>query len=414
MKRVYRFFGSMKFGMILLVLVMLCSLAGSLIPQQEQAMTYVRAYGSSVASIFLYIGLNDVFHTWYFYLLLLMLCINLFLCSLLRFPQTLRSFDRLKRQAMDASHGQLLIPGGTDKIRSWLKQQHFTEEQTENGSLFSKNRIGTLGSFLTHLSILIILIFGGLVLMTPQISDQTVMPGDALTLSDGTVIHCMDFHIQNEEGRLDYASLLRAVSADGQQEKEQEIRVNEPMRFGEYKIYQQTYGTAGRIRIENHANNTEDTMYLTEACFLSIDGRNGIYFNALFPGYLRDADGNYTLITQSSGSYTDPVYSIQSITDGMSASVLAFPDESISIGEITFTFLSPTEYPGLRIKRVSSWLYAGLYFGFGLMVAALYLCFFSVPAVVKVTETDYTVVSPKKQGLILDLSQLHVDQEDDS
>lgn len=414
MKKVYRFFRSMKFGMILLVLVMLCSLAGSLIPQQEQPMTYVHAYGSSAASVFLFIGLNDVFHTWYFYLLVTLLCINLLLCSLIRFPRTLKAFSDIKKQAAEAETGQRLVPDGAEKVRKWLKQQRFREEQMSDGSLFSKNRAGTFGSFLTHLSILIVLIFGGLVLMTPQITDETIMPCESLTLSDGTEIHCLDFHIQDQEGRLDYASRLRAVSADGQQEKEQEIRVNEPLRFGEYKIYQQTYGTAGRVRIVNSGNGAEEVMYLTESCFLSIDGRNGVYFDALFPGYIKDEDGSYTLITQSSGSYTDPVYSIQSVTDGMSASVLAFPDESITIGQITFTFLSPTEYPGLRIKRVSSWLYAGLYFGFGMMVAALYLCFFAVPAAVKVTETDYTVISPKKQGLILDLAALHVNQEEEN
>ena len=41
----------MTFGMILLVLVIACSLAGSLIPQQETAMTYVNAYGANTATL---------------------------------------------------------------------------------------------------------------------------------------------------------------------------------------------------------------------------------------------------------------------------------------------------------------------------------------------------------------------------
>ena len=81
----------------------------------------------------------------------------------------------------------------------------------------------------------------------------------------------------------------------------------------------------------------------------------------------------------------------------MSASVLAKPGEEINIGSITFSFLSPVEYPGLRIKRVSAWLYGGLYFGFFLMIAALYLCFFRVPVFVRVTEGGYCLLSPKPQ-----------------
>ena len=35
MKKVYRFFRSMRFGIIVLILVMVCSLAGSLIAQRQ-------------------------------------------------------------------------------------------------------------------------------------------------------------------------------------------------------------------------------------------------------------------------------------------------------------------------------------------------------------------------------------------
>lgn len=209
--------------------------------------------------------------------------------------------------------------------------------------------------------------------------------------------------------------MLTVRSADGAQEKRQEIRVNQPMRFGEYKIYQQTYGTAGRVKITNHENGAEETMYLTDPCFLSIDGRNGVYFQALYPGFIRDAEGNYTLITSTSASYQDPVYAIQSISDGMSASVLAFPDEKLRLGDISFTFLSPAEYPGLRIKHVSSWLFGGLYFGFGLMVAALYLCFFAIPVYIRVTGDRYAVRSPKnQQGLMIDLQAMMDEKENAS
>ena len=42
MKKVIGFLRSMKFGMILLVLVIACSVAGSLIVQQGETMDYVR------------------------------------------------------------------------------------------------------------------------------------------------------------------------------------------------------------------------------------------------------------------------------------------------------------------------------------------------------------------------------------
>ncbi|MBR3018350.1 MAG: cytochrome c biogenesis protein ResB [Clostridia bacterium] len=412
MKKFLRFFRSMKFGMILLVLVMLLSLAGSLIPQQESAMHYVRAYGSQAAQVMIALGVTDIFHTWYFYALEILLCLNLTLCSILRFPKTRKAGKEWLLRAEKAEGEHPLSSEQREKLCAYLSARHYRVHETADRKVYSKNAAGFYGSFLTHLSILLVLLFGSLVLMTPDIQDRTVMPGSDLILEDGTVITCESFHIQDDTGKLDYASVLTMKSADGSQEKRQEIRVNEPMRFGEYKVYQQTYGTAGRVKITNHANGAEEIMFLTDPCFLSIDGRNGVYFQALYPGFIQDEEGNYTLITSTANSYTDPVYSIQSIADGMSTSVLAFPDEELRIGDISFTFLSPAEYPGLRIKHVSSWLFGGLYFSFGLMVVSLYLCFFAVPVYVKVQPDAFTVLSPKnQQGLTIDLDALLNEKE---
>ena len=396
MRRSLRFFRSMRFGMILLVLVMALSVVGSLIPQKEQAMTYVRAYGAEKATLLMALGWNDLFHTWYFLALEGLLCINLLLCSILRFPRTVHAGEQLMKTAEDSSTETPCDSAQLQRMKEFLLSHGFRKRNAATGEVYTRHFLGFYGSFLTHLSILWVLLFGSLVLMTPQTEDLTVMPGESLVLSDGTRILCESFHIEDGQGKLDYASTLHAISADGKQEKIQEIRVNEPMRFGNYKVYQQTYVTAGRVRIVNHATETEDTLFLTESCFLSIDGQNGVYFEALYPGFVQDDDGNYTLVTNTSGSYPDPVYRIQTIAEGMSTSVLAFPDETLSLGEIDFTFLLPAEYPGLRIKHVSSVFYGALYFGFGLMIAALYLCFFMVPAAVSVREDGYSVVSPKE------------------
>ena len=404
MKKVFSFMRSMRFGMILLILVMACSLIGSLIPQGEPAMRYVRAYGAGNANLLLAVGFTDIFHTWYFIGLEVLLCLNLILCSILRFPSAMRHMETLKKQAKAKEEMDFcLAPGEAERIREHLLRMHFHKQD----SLYTKNGTGAYGSFLVHLSILMVLLFGSLALLTPQVKDQTVMPESSLTLEDGTVIECLSFHIEDGDGRLDYASVLRITSPDGRTTREQEIRVNEPMTFGGYKIYQQTYGTAGRLTARNLADGTEDTFTLTEPCFLSIDSKNGIYYNALYPGYVEEEDGSYTLITSTALGYGNPVYSIESITDGSAVSVLAFPGETMQIGDITFTFKDPVEYPGLRIKHVSLVLYGFLYFSFGLMVAALYLTFFRAPVCVRVEEDGYCIVSGKSQeGLEIALQTL--------
>lgn len=132
-----------------------------------------------------------------------------------------------------------------------------------------------------------------------------------------------------------------------------------------------------------------------------------MFFQALYPGYVTAEDGSVTLITSTSGTYDDPVYDILSVADGVMTPVLAFPGETLTIGDVSFTLLDPISYPGLRIKQMNTAVLGALYAIFGLLVAALYLCFFMPPVAMCVMENGYSVHSPKAQtGLMIELEAL--------
>jgi hypothetical protein len=106
------------------------------------------------------------------------------------------------------------------------------------------------------------------------------------------------------------------------------------------------------------------------------------------------------------------VYDVLSVAEGAMTPVLAFPEETLTIGDVSFTFLEPTSYPGLRIKHVSTTVLGALYAVFALMVGGLYLCFFMVPAAVVVTEEGYAIISPKPQtGLMIGLNACLEEEE---
>ena len=385
----------MQFGMILLALVIACSIADSLIVQQREPMEYVNRYGENAARLILALRFNDVFSAPYFIVLMGALCLNLTLCSLVRFPKTVTAAKKLLGRAQAAGIEHPLLPTQAEKLHAWLKRSHYRSCRLEERTIYYKNLAGFYGSFLTHLSFMLILIVGAMAVITAQVTDQTVMPGETLALEDGTTITVEAFQIEDAEGTLDYASQLIMRSADGDREARKEIRVNEPLSFEGYKVYQQTYGTAGCVKIENLSNGTSERMYLTESCFLTLDGVNGLFFQALYPGYLRAEDGTVTLITSTSGAYSDPVYDVLSVAQGAMTPVLAFPEDELTIGDVRFTFQEPASYPGLRIKHVSTAVLGALYAVFVLMVAGLYLCFFMVPVAVCVTEEGYAIISPK-------------------
>lgn len=407
MKKVLRYLRSMQFGMLLLVLVMTCAFAGSMIVQQREPMEYVNRYGETWARIILAAGLNDVFSAPYFLVLMAALCLNLTLCSIVRLPRTMRAGNALLKQAAKTEDLKPLEGKQAENLRAYFVSRGYRCREDAGRKVFSKNFLGFYGSFFTHLSFLLILAVGAAAITTAEVTDQIVMPGETLALKDGTKITVEAFQIVDETGTLDYASRLSAESADGLKKAEKEIRVNEPLSFEGYKIYQQTYGTAGSVRIDNLSNGASEVMMLTESCFLTLDGRNGMFFQALYPGYVTAEDGNVTLITSTSGSYDDPVYDILYVADGTMTPVLAFPDETLTIGDVSFTLLDPVSYPGLRIKHMNTAVLGALYAVFALLVAALYLCFFMAPVAVCVTEDGYAVFSPKTQtGLMIELEAL--------
>ena len=400
----------MTFGMLLLAAVIGFSFAGSMIPQQRPALEYVSRYGATVGGLIIRLGLDDVFATPVFLLLMAALALNLTLCSVVRVRRLRGSGERLKERARAAQ--VIAAPGQAQRLDAFLRRRGFCAQAGEGVTVYSKCLFGAYGSFLTHLGLLAVLLAGALALYGGQITDQTVMPGQTLTLPDGTAIEVLSFRIEDETGRLDYASELRMTDAQGQRSAEALVRVNEPMRFGRYKVYQQTYGTAGTMRLRNAATGGEDTVYLTEPAFLTADGQNGVFFAALYPGYIQDEDGSVTLITSTSGAYADPVYDLRVMAQGQTTPVLAFPGEELTLGDITYIPGEPVSYPGLRIKAIAPGMLGVLYASFVLLIAALTICFFMRPVCVAVRPEGYAIASLKPQlGLQLELEALIREEE---
>ena len=405
LKRILKFLCSMSFGMVLLGLIVFCSLAGSLIAQGNAVEWYAQTYPGWHGPL-LALGLDDVFNSWYFITLLVLLSLNLILCSLIRIRRVVKLSKTAPERAAGLRTKVFLTQTGTERLHKFLEERRYQKAEFDGTVVYSKNTLGWYGSFLTHLAILLTILFGAAALYLPTVKDQTCMPGQALTMEDGTTIGVESFSIENEEGKLDYASIINITLPDGRSSGDKRISVNYPLSFGGYKVYQQTYGTAGAVTVRNTATGGEDRFVLDEMCFLSLDSINGIWFEALYPGYVRDEEGNFTLITQTSGAYEDPVYQVLLASDGVYTPVMVFPGETLSVGGVDFTFEDPVEYPGLRIKQTPPIVNALLFTVFGLMILGLWFCFFQTPAIVAVREDGYTVAGPKPQAMELELAAL--------
>ena len=378
MKKVFRYMRSMRFGILLLCLIAACSVAGTVIPQGREIAWYAQNYPSA-HPVILTFRLNRVFESWYFITLLALLCLNLSLCSLLRIRTVVRASRGEAERAAAMPDTVLLRPEGVEKLRAWLEDRHCRSVELDGAVVYHKNGIGRYGTFLLHLSILLTLVFGALALYTPTVTDQSCMPGESIILEDGTEIHVLDFHITDETGRLDYRSHVQVTLPDGRRSEEAELSVNHPFSFGAYKLFQQSFGTAGSVTVTNLETGGTD--------------------------FIRDPSGNVTFITITEGSYPNPIYQFEVISDGEFTPTLAEPSDELELTGLRFTFNSPVEYPGIRIKHVSRLFNALLIASFMLMIAGLTLAFFFDPVLVKTDAEGYAVGGPKPEHMRIELGE---------
>ena len=390
----------MRFGILLLVLIAAFSVVGTAIPQGREIAWYAQTY-QSFHGVILMLKLYDVFNSWYFQLLMILLAANLILCSLIRVRSVAKYRARERELLLNMPQTFRLTEAQREKVLTGLRAWHCSEEQDGDVLIFRRNGFGRYGSFLTHLSILLTILFGAMALYMPKTVDRSCLPGESVTMDDGTEIRVESFRIENEEGRLDFTSEINVCLPDGRESGIREIKVNHPLSFRPWKIYQQTYGTAGCITVRNLDTGLEDTFTLTELVFLSVDGMNGLWYEAVYPDLIRDPSGNVTLVTNTSGSYPNPVYQVQTASEGVYTPILAFPDDELQVGNLKFTFEKPVEYPGLRIKYTPSVINILLCAAFLLMVAGLYITFFCQPVLVRLDRDGCAVGGPKPEGTLL-------------
>ena len=403
MKKAFQFIQSMTFGLILLGAITACSVIGSLIVQNGEPMTYVRYYPDYYQIIFA-LQFDHIFTSWYFIALSALLCVNLILCSVIRFSRISRQKPAAYETAFAPVPKGNADPEQLEKIRQKLESMRCRKKERNAITVYSRNDFGWYGSFLTHLGLLLTIVLFGAAMYLPKVIDEPCYPGDSLLLDDGTRIKVESFRIEDETGRLDYTSEINVILPDGRESGVREVSVNHPVSMGRYKVYQQTYGTVGKLKAERNGKSEE--FYLESKDFLSADGKNGIWFDELYPGFITDDQGRTTLIQSTSGHYENPVYVFTLMEDGSTDMMMAFPGDTLEVKDMKFTFLDPVEYPGLRIKRTPAMVNMLLLGAVLIMTLGLYLAMFVPPVIVAVGKNGYAVRGPKPENTQYEINMI--------
>lgn len=213
LKSIRSVFVSIKTTIFLLFTIALVSIIGTLIPQQKEVGQYVAQYGLVLYHLFDLLGFFDVYGSWWFQLLLILLIVNLVFCSVSRLPK-LWTRENLGR-------------------REWF---------------------GRLGPYITHFSFIIILAgsligniwgFKGFVNVPQGESiEAIVLKGSDKMLGLDFTIRCDKFAVNyypGSETPREYLSEL-IVLEKGQEVFKKTIRVNDPLQYRGVTFYQSSYG----------------------------------------------------------------------------------------------------------------------------------------------------------------------------
>jgi len=278
----YDLFRSVKLTIFLLILLAILSIIGTFIKQNASSSEYIKVYGIGLYEIFNFFDLFDMYHSWWFSAILLLLMINLITCSIQRFPgvwsqisrpptgledSMLKAFPYVERVQIKSKSEEKT----DENIQAYLKKRFGDPIQFETEStvtLFSeKGRFSRLGFTITHLSLLIILI-GGLVgslygfrghveILEGETVNQIFLheKGEEVSKLIDFSVRCDDFNItyydlpgRKEKHVKEYTSILTIIN-DGKEVMKKTVQVNHPLHYKGLAFYQANYGTIHEVTL---------------------------------------------------------------------------------------------------------------------------------------------------------------------
>jgi cytochrome c biogenesis protein len=267
LSQVTDFFASVKLALVILIVLAVTSVIGTVIPQGEPAMTYIRRYGQGTWKLIGFFQLQDMYHSWWFLWLLLIFSVNLIVCSLKRFSTTWKVISAPPRAVNERLFETLPfhkkfrftteLPAARQQVQAALgsKFKRLQEMPASGGGLAlyaEKGRYTRLGVYLVHCSILIILA-GGIVgslwgfkgfleLKEGETKDRLLLRDTGELRPLGFSVRCDRFSVSFYENGMpkEYRSDLTFLEK-GREPQKAAIRVNDPFTFQGITFYQSSW-----------------------------------------------------------------------------------------------------------------------------------------------------------------------------
>ena len=271
--RFLRFISSLKCGLILLAVVGAAVTIGTVVLQRPLAREgeIEQIYAPQTIRLLNALGLFDVFHAWWFILLLGLLGANITLASLERFPQVWRLFVRPHRVANEwfvralpfqrkISLGSLQPEEALALASRRLAAIGFAANPNaiKQGTLYvEKHRAARLAPYVVHASLLVIFVgaildgmygYRGFINLAPGMRADALQPltATARPRALGFTLRCDGAGMERypDGSPRQYWSRL-AIEENGREVLRKQIFVNSPLTYKGVRFFQASYGSSG-------------------------------------------------------------------------------------------------------------------------------------------------------------------------
>jgi len=396
---ILKIFSSVKVTIFLLVLLILASILGTLVPQGWTEMQYRHKYGNNY-TLLKNLQLIDVFHSYWYTTLLILFCANLIICSVSNFESLMKSLkisDSVIREISSLKYYKKLplentkskteiIQGIRKTFASNLYRLKYADEP-HSLYYFERGKIGRFGPLLTHASMIIILLGGIIVGRFGFIDHRDIVVGKTIDVPGSNFqIRADDFKVEfyPETGTpKDYKSILTIIE-NGNSVYTKTIEVNHPLKYKGVKFFQSSYGMADTIEVELSRKLSDQSNSEVLGKFRINSGEEIQIPNtqlrlkalSVIPDFVIDESGR---IGTRSMSPNNPaafleLYEANELR-GSSWVFLKHPDFHVSSdSDYSFKFLSILYYTGLQISKDPG--ISIIWTGCLLMVIGMFLSFY--------------------------------------
>lgn len=263
---------SLKLTMFVLISLAVISIIGTIIPQGTPPPEYLAQISPTKLNLYRSLGFFDMYHSWWFILLLCLLTVNLLACSIKRLPHIWKIITRPEtvfNSGLEQSLTGVVSFSHPDehikikeRIVTILKAEFANPVVTEaNGAwhLFAqKTPWCRLAVYCVHLSVIIIFIgaiigslFGykGFVNILEGESVSSVMSRSEKQIDLGFSVLCEKFSVAyyNTGAPREFKSILTVMENGKPVPGYEHVRVivNDPLSYKGITFYQSSYGNAG-------------------------------------------------------------------------------------------------------------------------------------------------------------------------